>query len=240
MSLSKNQIKLLISLQQKKFRLKHELFLIEGVKVVHEFLASNWEVTELFHTSEYLSEHTKSTLISPSELKKISSFKNPNKVIATVRVPKTKTPAKQGLTVCLDAINDPGNLGTIIRLCDWFGVAQIICSKDTVDVFNPKTIQASMGSITRISIIYMDLLNYLNSSSLPKFKADLNGSNIHHSTLPEEAIVIMGNEANGLSDTIKKSIDNSITIPQFGIKKETESLNVATATAIILNEFRRS
>ena len=140
----------------------------------------------------------------------------------------------------MDGINDPGNLGTIIRLCDWFGVAQLICSKDTVDCYNQKVVQSSMGSLTRISIKYLDLTEYLSDTKFPTFIADMDGENVYKTTLPKEAVLIMGNEANGVSDEIKALIKNKVSIPRFGETQETESLNVATATAILLSEFKRS
>jgi len=155
------------------------------------------------------------------------------------KIPEEKSNQSNGLIVALDAVNDPGNLGTIIRLCDWFGVSELICSKDTVDCYNQKVVQASMGSLTRISIKYVALENYLNETSLPTFIADMDGENVYTSELPKEAILIMGNEANGVSDSIKQLIENKISIPRFGKIQATESLNVATATAILLSEFKR-
>ncbi|MFT5147038.1 MAG: TrmH family RNA methyltransferase, partial [Polaribacter sp.] len=142
-------------------------------------------------------------------------------------------------TIALDAINDPGNLGTIIRLCDWFGITQLVCSKDTVDCYNQKVVQASMGSLTRVSIHYTDLENYITKSNLDTFIADMDGKNVYKTKLPKEGILIMGNEANGVSKEIKTLLEYKISIPRFGETQETESLNVATATAILLSEFKR-
>ena len=139
----------------------------------------------------------------------------------------------------LDEINDPGNLGTIIRLCDWFGVDQLVCSLNTADCFNPKVVQASMGSLSRVSIVYSNLIPFLEKEKRDIFGAILKGENVYKSVLPNNAILIMGNEANGISDKIQNLITKSITIPQFGTVQKTESLNVATATAILLSEFRR-
>ncbi|TVZ56732.1 TrmH family RNA methyltransferase [Lutibacter sp. Hel_I_33_5] len=241
MSLSKNHIKLITSLSQKKYRQKHQLFIAEGVKVVHEFINSDFEVEKLFAVDDYSfnNKNIDVVLVSETELKKVSSLKTPNKVLALFRIPSFSDHQNKGLIVGLDAINDPGNLGTIIRLCDWFGIKELVCSKDTVDCYNQKVVQASMGSLTRVQINYVDLESYLKSSDLPKFIADMNGENVYKTTLPEEAILIMGNEANGISDSIKELVNHTISIPQFGEIKETESLNVATATAILLSEFRR-
>lgn len=140
----------------------------------------------------------------------------------------------------LDAIRDPGNLGTIIRLCDWFGIEQIICSVDTVDCYNPKVIQATMGSLSRVSVSYLNINECLQNTKLPVYGTCMDGTSIYSENLPEKGIIIMGNEANGISENIMELISHKITIPRFGKLKETESLNVATATAIVLNEFKRS
>lgn len=242
MSISKNQLKIITSLSQKKYRQKHNLFIAEGIKVVNELLNSSFEVDTLFATQDFKTSISsdKIVLISENDLQKISNLKSPNKVLGLFKIPDEKTLQQNGLTIALDAINDPGNLGTIIRLCDWFGVAQLICSKDTVDCYNQKVVQASMGSLTRISIKYLDLENYLQETKLPTFIADMDGENVYKTDLPKEAILILGNEANGVSDKIRKLIKNKISIPRFGEVQETESLNVASATAILLSEFKRS
>jgi TrmH family RNA methyltransferase len=242
MSLSKNHIKLITSLQQKKYRHKHQLFVAEGIKVVEELLASNFEIEKLFATEDYVSNLNKEVLvvISDLELKKISQLKSPNKVLGLFRIPKTNQTLNTGLVVALDAINDPGNLGTIIRLCDWFGVSKLVCSKDTVDCYNQKVVQASMGSLARIAIVYEDLIPFLKTTDLPSFIADMDGENVYEISLPNDAILIMGNEANGISDAIRELVDSKISIPRFGNEPQTESLNVATATAILLSEFKRS
>mgnify|MGYP001089022636 FL=1 len=241
MNISKNQIKLITSLSQKKYRQKHKLFIAEGVKVVGEFLASSFELETLFCLDGLESEVSdqKIVRISENDLKKISSLKTPNKMLGLFRIPTQKPQKNSNLIMALDAVNDPGNLGTIIRLCDWFGVDQIICSNDTVDSFNQKVVQASMGSLTRVSIHYLDLANYLTNTNLPAFIADMNGVNVYNTQLPKEGILVMGNEANGVCEEIKQLVTNKIAIPRFGAIQETESLNVATASAILLSEFRR-
>jgi len=242
MSISKNQLKLITSLSQKKYRQKHNLFIAEGVKVLNELLNSPFEIETLFCTDDFettISEK-KVVRISETELKKVSTLKSPNKALGIFKIPKEKALQNYGLTIALDAINDPGNLGTIIRLCDWFGVAQIVCSKDTVDCYNQKVVQASMGSLTRVSIHYTDLENYITKSNLDTFIADMDGENIYKTKLPKEGILIMGNEANGVSEEIKSLLQYKISIPRFGETQETESLNVATATAILLSEFKRN
>ena len=241
MSISKNQFKIITSLSQKKYRQKHQLFIAEGVKVVNELLKSTFELDTLFALNgfETLIPENKIVRISELELQKISKLKTPNKVLGLFKIPEEIPFQNKGLIVALDSINDPGNLGTIIRLCDWFGVAHLICSKDTVDCYNQKVVQASMGSLTRVSIHYLDLTSYLTSTTIPTFIADMDGENVYQTQLLEEAILIMGNEANGVSEPIRNIVKNKISIPRFGESQETESLNVATATAILLSEFKR-
>ena len=242
MSISKNQLKLITSLSQKKYRQKHDLFIAEGVKVLNELLNSTFEIEILFCTDDFetaISEN-KIVRISETELKRVSTLKSPNKALGIFKIPKGKAVQNSGLTIALDAINDPGNLGTIIRLCDWFGVTQLVCSKDTVDCYNQKVVQASMGSLTRVSIHYTDLENYITKSNLDTFIADMDGENVYKMKLPKEGILIMGNEANGVSEEIKSLLQHKISVPRFGETQETESLNVATATAILLSEFKRS
>ena len=239
MSLSKNHIKLITSLSQKKYRQKHKLFVVEGVKVVHEFLNSSYELEIVFSTDTDFSSTDKFIEVTDQELKKISSLKNPNKVLAIFKIPNQINPIMGGLILALDSINDPGNLGTIIRLCDWFGIEQLVCSNETVDCFNSKVVQASMGSLTRVAVSYLDLKKYLQNASVPIFVADMDGLDVYKTKLPDSAVLVLGNEANGISDEIKQLVTTKITIPRYGDFQETESLNVATASAILLSEFRR-
>ena len=241
MSISKSQLKIITSLSQKKYRQKHQLFIAEGLKVVNELLNSSFKIDTLFATDDFQTDISldKIIRISDKDLQKISTLKSPNKVLGLFVIPDEKPLQQNGLTIVLDTINDPGNLGTIIRLCDWFGVSQLLCSAETVDCYNQKVVQASMGSLTRISIKYIDIEVYLKETNLPTFIADMDGENVYKTALPKEAILIMGNEANGVSDKIKTLIKNKISIPRFGEIQETESLNVATAAAILLSEFKR-
>jgi len=239
MSLSKNHIKLITSLSQKKYRQKHKLFVVEGVKVVQEFLNSSYELDIVFSSDTNFSSTNKFIKVTDQELKKISSLKNPNKVLAIFKIPNQINPIMGGLILVLDSINDPGNLGTIIRLCDWFGIEQLVCSNETVDCFNPKVVQASMGSLTRVAVSYLDLKKYLQNASVPIFVADMDGLDVYKTKLPDSALLVLGNEANGISDEIKQLVTTKITIPRFGAIQQTESLNVATASAILLSEFRR-
>ena len=238
---SKNQIKLITSLQQKKQRISHQLFFAEGVKVIQELLDSNFELVNLYTTQNDFNEvaESKKVLIEESDLKKITALASPNSCLAVFKIPSEKKIIKSGLILALDAVRDPGNLGTILRLCDWFGIHQLICSKDAVDIYNPKVVQATMGSIARVNVNYVDLEQYITDSNLPVFGTFMDGDNIYKTQLPQEGMIVMGNEANGISIGIEKLISNRLTIPRFGMLQKTESLNVATATAIVLSEFRR-
>lgn len=238
---SKNQIKFINSLQQKKYRNEHQLFIAEGVKVIQELLQSNIVLEHLFTTSEIFSTFNvnQKTEVSIQEMKKISALSTPSSCLALFKIPNQEKIENSGLIVALEDIRDPGNLGTIIRLCDWFGVTQIVCTNETVDLYNPKVVQATMGSIARVNVCYLDLGTFISRSSLPVFGTFMDGENIYNENLPKEGIVVFGNEANGISLKIENNIKKRIAIPQFGEIQETESLNVATAAAIILSEFRR-
>ena len=236
---SKSEIKLITSLQQKKYRNKLGLFVAEGPKVINELLTSGIILHSLFTTEKHLFKEETLRLVPENSLDKISFLKNANNSVAVFQIPKSKQIIENTLTIALDSIRDPGNLGTIIRLCDWFGVQQLVCSLDTVDCYNPKVVQATMGSIARVNIVYVNLSEYLKESKLPVFGGCMEGASIYNEELPKDAIVVLGNEANGISEKIESMLTNKITIPQFGEQKETESLNVATATAIILSEFKR-
>jgi TrmH family RNA methyltransferase len=238
---SKNQIKLITSLQQKKYRYAHGLFFAEGIKVISELLQSDFELDYLYMTENLFDvvPSSKKSIISESDLKKISALSTPNNCLAVFKIPAAKPIIEKGLIVALDDIRDPGNLGTIMRLCDWFGVTQLICSDETADIYNPKVVQATMGSLSRVAIHYTNLDAFLNQTKLPVFGTFMDGKNIYTENLPQEGIIVMGNEANGISASVEKIVKNKLAIPRFGDLQQTESLNVATATAIILSEFRR-
>ncbi len=238
---SKNQIKLITSLQQKKYRKQEQLFFAEGVKVVQELLNSNFELQDLFTTKQDFLTVPKNKVhaISEAELKKISALTTPNTCLAVFKIPKAKEMVEKGLIVALDDVRDPGNLGTIIRLCDWFGIETLFCSEESVDIYNPKVVQATMGSISRVNVVYGNLETFLSQTKLPVFGTFMDGNNIYQEELPKEGIIIMGNEANGISTSVEKLVSDRIAIPRFGNLQVTESLNVATATAIILSEFKR-
>lgn len=238
---SKNQIKWITSLQLKKYRLEHQLFIAEGVKVIQELLQSNFVLEDLFATEEVFNSFSvkNKTVVTEVEMKKITALSSPSSCLAIFQIPKEIKISNKGLIVALEDIRDPGNLGTIIRLCDWFGIEQIVCSKETVDVFNPKVVQATMGSIARVNIQYLDIKEFISNSDLPIFGTFMDGQNIYSEDLPADGIIVFGNEAKGISAEIEKLVTNRIAIPRFGKLQKTESLNVATATAIILSEFCR-
>ncbi len=237
----KSQIKFIKSLQQKKYRNQNGMFVVEGIKTVQELLDSNIKPYKIYCSStelfQYLGDQIE--IISEVDLKKMSSLKNPNKVLGIFKIPQPRKVDENDWILTLDDVRDPGNLGTIIRLCDWFGVKHLVCSEQTVDCYNPKVLQATMGSITRVNIIYTDLVQYLEKSELPVYGTFMDGNNVYSSKLPLKGILVMGNEANGISNGIENLVNSKVSIPQFG-SKATESLNVATAAAIFLNEIRRN
>ena len=239
--LSKSEIKLITSLKQKKYRLQHQLFVAEGKKTILELLNSKLQLHQLFTTTlEFDVSDVLQTIITPKELDKISFLKTPNMALAVFRIPKPQPIDFSKIIVALDNVNDPGNLGTIIRLCDWFGVNNLICNLDTADCYNPKVIQATMGSIARVNVSYLDLENVLSSQKdIQKFGAFMDGETIYDMKLPNSGILVLGNEANGISQEVEPQITQRITIPRFGDSQATESLNVANATAILLSEFKR-
>lgn len=236
---SNNQIKLIKSLKQKKFRQHHGLFVVEGLKSIVEFINSAYAVKFLFTTDAGFAKQHKGFEVSEKQLSQISYLKSPNKALAVVEIPKPKGIDVSKLIVALDGISDPGNLGTIIRLCDWFGVEDLVCSHETADCFNEKVVQASMGSLSRVNVSYVNLIEFLQAYPNAILGAFMDGAAIYKAILPEKAVVVMGNEGNGISKEVEALITSKISIPQFGSNNPAESLNVATATAIVLNEFKR-
>ncbi|SFW68697.1 TrmH family RNA methyltransferase [Cellulophaga fucicola] len=238
---SKSQIKFIKNLQQKKYRTEHKLFVVEGIKVVKELVKANMKPYAIYTTSNAIlaEESFKCELISEADLKKISALKTPNNILAVFHQAKAAEIAEDNWLVALDDVRDPGNLGTIIRLCDWFGITNLFCSSQTVDCYNPKTLQATMGSMARVNIVYGNLEDFLQATKIPVYGAFMDGKNVYKEDFTiKKGILVMGNEANGVSPEVEALITKKISIPQFGTKT-TESLNVATATAILLNEIRR-
>lgn len=239
--ISKNKIKFLRSLGVKKNRTKERLFIVEGEKIVKEVLQLSRQLVQEVYVEKgvYLDELTDFEAvfeIKSTEASQISTFKTPNKCLALLKFPEI-IPSNTNFTLVLDQVQDPGNLGTIIRLADWFGVDDIVCSTDTADCFNPKVIQATMGSIFRVNLTYTDLSDYLSNENRPIYGALLEGENVYQKKLNANAILVVGNEGNGISAEIQSLISDKIMIPRFG---KAESLNVANATGILLSEFFRS
>ena len=237
--LSKNTIKRITKLGQKKFRVNEGLFVAEGIKVIKELLDSSMQLVALYGLDESLFDKHIVTLVTPNELKSVSFLTTPQKALAIFKIPTVAPSQDKGLSIVLDNVRDPGNLGTIIRLCDWFGIKELICSEGTVDCYNPKVIQATMGSIARVNIRYTKLEGYLKDTSRATYGTFMDGTNVYKTDLDQEAVLVMGNEANGITPEIASLLKNRIAIPRFGKVKMTESLNVAMATSIFLSEFRR-
>lgn len=230
--LSKSEIKDIRALSQKKFRDERRLFVVEGEKLVAEALASDLEVVRVFRTDE----------IGQETMSRISMLSTPSPVLAVVRMPDSAAAEidPSGLTIALDSLRDPGNVGTIIRLADWFGIRNMIASTDTVDIYNPKVVQATMGAIFRVKFSYCDLPSILSGISCPVYGTYLEGENIYSSELSPNGVIIMGSESNGISGTVGKCVTHKITIPPFSSGRTVcESLNVAVAAAVICSEFRR-
>ena len=237
--LSKNQIKLIQKLQQKKYRNELQLFVVEGKKSILEFLQAGYEPQLLLGTDVFSSMPADCpiTLVGKDELRKVSGLQNPDEGLAVFRQPKHKGILQEGVIVALDNIQDPGNLGTIIRLCDWFGVETLLCSYGTVDCYNPKVVQASMGSLTRVAVHYLDLAGFLATTSMSVYVTDVkNGTGLYSTSFPDDFIVVLGNEANGVSAEVAALGNSSLYIPRFSKHQRTESLNVAMAAAIILGK----
>ena len=235
---AKRDLKFIKSLHQKKYRSRHGLFLAEGVKLVGELLRSGWKPRELFST-EPVEGVAPASPISEQELKKVSSLVQPNKVLGVFEIPVQPAPDFNGWVLALDGVRDPGNLGTIIRLCDWFGIRDLVCSPDTVDCYNPKVLMATMGSIARVRVHYLPLEEALPESGLPVYGASMEGEALGSFRLPDEGILVMGSESHGISSGVSELVTHTLGIPPFG-QGDAESLNVATASAIFLYEIRRN
>ena len=253
--LSKNQISFIHSLHQKKFRKQEGLFIAEGEKIVDDLLASGFTVKNVFATESFIEKQKskkKNTsewiAVTENELKKISSLTTPNQALGIVEIPSYKIDEREisnSLSLVLDDISDPGNLGTIIRIADWFGIKNIICSPDTADCYNPKVVQASMGSLFRTKIHYekLEIFFELNLKSMKRevFAALLEGENIYSANLPSTGFIVLGNESKGIGKELKKYFSQALLIPSFSTDKNAsaDSLNVAVAAAIVCSEFRR-
>jgi len=242
--LSKSQISLVKSLHQKKYRKEEHLFIVEGLKSILEFLNSSYVLHTIYATSGIfpklanLSHKQKVFEVTDNDLIKISILKQPQGALAIFEIPKNESFNPENMdemTFVLDGIQDPGNLGTIIRTADWFGFKHIICSENTVEAYNPKVVQATMGSLSRVKIHYQSLVDLLKSSSAPKFGTLLEGNNLFETTWPKAGFLILGSEGNGISEELLPIITHPITIPGTG---NTESLNVAISAAICMAQIQ--
>ena len=255
--LSKNQIKLIKSLETKKNRKREGLFVAEGPKVVGDLLRAGYQPHSIFTTSQPSTLHLQPSTLHPTpstfnvtddELHRISFLQHPQEVLAVFHIPTSALnppplplhPQPHTLNLALDGVQDPGNVGTIIRIADWFGITQIYCSPDSADVYNPKVVQATMGSLAHVSITYCDLVPLLREANVPIYGTLLDGLDIYQQPLSREGIIVMGNEGNGISPEVRQLVNHKLLIPNFNKNSETaESLNVAIATAITCSEFRR-
>lgn len=252
--ISKNVTKLIQNLEKKKFREKYNLFKIEGEKMVAELLRSNFVIEYIFASEEWANNNhnnidkSKLHIVTESEMKSFSDFQSLPKVLAVAHIPEQETPSQNTignqLVIALNGVQDPGNLGTIFRVADWFGIKHIICDKDCASIHNSKAVQASMGAIFRVKATYIEnLATWIEQNKKPEYKTFgtfLEGHNIYHTQLPDKGVIIMGNEGHGISNELEKLTDTKITIPSFANSEfHTESLNVGVATGIILSEFKR-
>ena len=255
--LSKNQIKLIKSLETKKNRKREGLFVAEGPKVVGDLLRAGYVPHSIFstqptpiacHTQTFRSEnthHPSPILITDDELRRISFLQHPQDVLAVFYIPESPLTSHLSsltshLSLALDGVQDPGNVGTIIRIADWFGITNIYCSPDTADVYNPKVVQATMGSLAHVNITYCDLVTLLREANVPVYGTLLDGQDIYQQPLSDKGIIVMGNEGNGISTEVRQLVTHKLLIPNFNKNSETaESLNVAIATAITFSEFKR-
>lgn len=242
--LSNRQIKLIQSLKQKKFRKEEELFVAEGDKIALELLQSNaYEIVEIYALNDWLDKHQqllkkhegKIIEISEKELHKISFLSTANNVLLLLKI-TNKTSRNTNWEIAIDNLQDPGNLGTIIRIADWYGIEKIVLSNQSVDVYNPKVIQATMGSIARVGVEYQNLNDYLKDTEKPIFAAVLGGESLKNFRFPSKGILLMGNESQGLKNEMKQLANYQLEIPRYG---KAESLNVSVATAIFCHEIKR-
>lgn len=248
--LSKNKIKLITSLQTNKFRTEHQLFVAEGTKLITDLAAAGANIQCLIATPDWLAHNSVNAHevieCSMEEMKKASSLKTATQVLALVGIPAHDSqlmPDPKTLVIALDDVQDPGNLGTIIRLADWFGIKTIACSNETVDCYNPKVVQATMGAIARVSVHYTNLPQYVERAAkmgIPVYGTFLEGSPIYTEPLSATGIIILGNEGKGIGDDVAAMVTKKILIPDFSNDStKPESLNVSVAAAIVCSEFRR-
>lgn len=250
MELSKTKANLLSSLSTKKMREKHGLFLAEGSKCVLDTLGA-FELINIVARPHWIEAHKNDLMelddeiilmASEDVIRKISSLSTPTEVLAVFRIPEPELAVLNNdeLYLMLDGIQDPGNLGTIVRTADWFGFDKVICSRETVDIYNPKAIQSTMGSLKRVKVIYADLENLILENEIKRiYGTMLEGENIFNKNLHNSGVIIMGNEGNGISEKLRKLVNDPLLIPPYRKEAHPESLNVAIATAITLAQFRK-
>jgi TrmH family RNA methyltransferase len=241
--ITKTDKKLIKSLTEKKNRNELGLFLVEGEKSVRELLNSDFEITSLFVTKEFFDVYGNTfknipyEIIDQEELEKLGTLESNDSAIGIAKQKNTELQKTEGIILALDTVQDPGNLGTIIRIADWYGIKHIIASEGTTDFYNSKVIGASMGSFSRVQVSYTDLQQFLSETTLPVLGAYLEGTDIHTVSFPQNGILIMGNESKGISSGLEKFITQKITIPSYG---KAESLNVGVATAVILDTWKHT
>jgi RNA methyltransferase, TrmH family len=253
--ISKNRLKQLAQLKLKKYRDEQNLYVAEGEKMVSELLLSKTEIKTIVANREWLdANHDKFPgnvellEANEEELKRLSLMPSPNKVLAYSKISETRFDTgglHKKLTLVLDDIQDPGNLGTIIRLADWFGIENIICSEKSVNLYNPKVVQSTMGAFLKVNVFYLDLDNFFKEikkmhEKILVYGTFLEGKNIYKTNLSSSGIIVLGNESKGISKSIENYIDEKLTIPSFNTNPNSiDSLNVSVATAIVCSEFRR-
>ncbi len=249
MALTAAKRKLIRSLAQKKYRQQTGLFVAEGIKTVQDLLKSDFDVQEIFISENLIDKFSISrdievTILADEEFGKISFLKNPQPILALVRQKRwlidIHSIARRDLVLALDKVQDPGNLGTILRIADWFGIKAIVATPDTVDIYNPKVVQASMGAVFRVPVIYVDFQQFLGRlNGIEIYGTFMDGENIYTADLSASGVIIMGNEANGIGQNLESLITRRLTIPSFNRGYHIDSLNVAVATAIVVSEFSR-
>ena len=232
--ITNSELKYIKKLGSKKYRNLHSHFVVEGDKVFNDFFDSNITMFKSYSTKKIKRQNA--IIVSNNCMKRMTFMKNPSNVLGIFSIPKKKKVPVNEKALVLDDVSDPGNLGSLIRLCDWFGFENIVCSKKTVDCYNPKVVQSSMGSLARVNIFYEDLKSYLSKVSIPVYGTFLNGELINKVAFPNKFVLIFGNESNGISKSISKFASHKITIPK-GSKSVVDSLNITSATAIIMNEI---
>jgi len=240
--MTKADAKFIKQLQKKKYRKIHRAFVVEGLKSILDFIKAGYQPVKIYTKKLYDNylpkDNSNVEIITPKQLKQISFLQHPKDALAVFKINDQDDLPQKGLIIALDDLQDPGNLGTIIRTADWFGIRHIVCSENTVDCYNPKVVQATMGSLANVNVSYTDLHTFLKQTSLPIFGTFLEGNNIYKTRLPKEAIVVIGNEGKGISKEIGNLTKHKIYIPKAE-GSLAESLNASVAAAIVLNEFSK-